>query len=80
MRIKIQKPDWFQIIILILMFIGVIAITFFNDTSLIFRMKYIEEGWWFVEHLELTAFAFLMIGINIGYSISKIRYEEETGG
>lgn len=76
MKINLSKIDKLQIIIMTLMFVGVIGNVFFNDVSLVFRLKFIEEGYWFVRHLELVGFCFLFIGISLGYTVAKMKYRK----
>ena len=77
MKIDISKVDKLQLIIMIVMFVAVIGGAYFNDVSLIFKMKFIYEEYWFVKHLELVVFCFFMIGLSLGYIISKMKYKQK---
>ena len=51
-----KKADKLHIFLFIMMVVGSFTLLFFVDTSLIFRMEYVEKNYWFVNNLEVFMF------------------------
>lgn len=70
-NIDLKEVDKFHLFSFILMFVGFFILLFFVDSSLIFRMEYIEKNYWFISSYELAILGWSLIVFNIGYSVSK---------